>query len=99
MSVLENDSSELSAGGVGEIPTHYWPDGPPMHPAGALKYKYSRHRTSPRATAKQRRVRLLPWPNSRPKGRRILPPRRPFPFNSILGMFRLLKTFSESPCR
>jgi len=66
---------------VGEFPTHLGTEDPPKGHAGTVEYKYSRHRTSPRATAKQRRVRLLPWPCPRPKGRRNLPPRRPFPFN------------------
>src|SRR5689334_10272156 len=48
----------------------------------ALQLDQSRHRTSPRATAKQMRARLLPWPRSRLKGRRNLPPRRPFPLKT-----------------
>ena len=63
---------------MGEIPTRLRTDDRPANRVGAIQLELIADRTSPRATAKQKRVRLLPWPFPRPKGRRNLPPRRPF---------------------
>jgi hypothetical protein len=65
--------------------SHPFMDRSPSHPVvgGATVNLFAAPHLPPGDRDNSGGFRLLPWPCPRPKGRRNLPPRRPFPFNLV----------------
>jgi len=67
---------------VGEIPTQVGPEGPPTHLMGAVQYGLIAAPHLPPGDRDVKAGAATPLAVPQPKGRRNLPPRRPFPVNT-----------------
>jgi hypothetical protein len=87
--------------GVGEFPTRVWTEDPITHIAGGVQYKYSRHRTSPRASREAEAGSATPLAKPVSRKADATSPRVGLSHvNAFLAAFRGWSTFFGGPlCR